>query len=76
MKAIIGRACATSEQREAAHKSGVAIISLIFFLGSGCAEDQKTTEDPDLCFERYIEEYADQYPEATLRKTAALKCFS
>ena len=76
MKAIIGRTCATSEERKSAHKSGVAILSLIVFMGSGCAENQKTAEDPDLCFERYIEEYADQYPEATLKKTAALKCFS
>ena len=76
MKAIIGRACATNEQSKPSYKWGVAILSLIVFLGSGCAEDQETTEDPDLCFERYIEEYADQYPEATLKKTAALKCVS
>lgn len=76
MKAMIGRACATSEHSKPPYKSGVAILSLIILLGTGCAEDQETMEDPDLCFERYIEEYADQYPEATLKKTAALKCFS
>ncbi len=76
MKAIIEQLCATREQLKSTHKSGLALLSLIVFLSSGCSEDQKNTEDADLCFEQYIEEYADQYPEATLKKTAALKCFS
>ena len=42
----------------------------------GCAADDPDIDESDLCYERYIEEFSDQYPLETLKKTAALKCYS
>ena len=51
------------------------IVSAGLLIG-GCANDDAEVNEPDLCFERYIEEFSDQYPLETLKKTAALKCYS
>jgi hypothetical protein len=45
-------------------------------LFAGCTADEAEVNKADLCFERYIEEFGGQYPLETLKKTAALKCYS
>ena len=52
------------------------IIALIALLVGGCVADEADIDESDLCYERYIEEFSDQYPLETLKKTAALKCYS
>ena len=40
-------------------------------------EDSKLSEvEQKQCFDTYIEEHRAQYPVETLKKTAALKCYS
>ena len=51
-------------------------VALALILIAGCAADEAEVNEADLCFERYIEEFGDQYPPETLKKTAALKCYS
>lgn len=50
-----------------------------FFLAltlSGCAQDEPTDAERKRCFDRYIREHQAEYPVETLKKTAALKCYS
>jgi len=42
----------------------------------GCEADDADLGESDVCYEQYIEEFSDQYPLETLKKTAALKCYS
>ena len=51
------------------------VVSAGLLIG-GCATDDAEVNESDLCYERYIEEFSDQYPLETLKKTAALKCYS
>jgi len=46
--------------------------SLLF---SACSDNKPSMEEQDACFHEYIDKYKEEYPEATLRKTAALKCY-
>ena len=43
---------------------------------SGCAQDEPTDAERKRCFDRYIREHQAEYPVETLKKTAALKCYS
>ena len=52
----------------------IAAVTLILI--TGCAADEAEINESDLCYERYIEEFTGQYPLETLKKTAALKCYS
>lgn len=52
------------------------IIVLMSFLICGCQADDVETDESDVCYEQYVEEFGDQYPLETLKKTAALKCYS
>jgi len=52
------------------------IIAWMALLIGGCVGDEADIDDSDLCYEQYIEEFSDQYPLETLKKTAALKCYS
>ena len=52
------------------------IIVLMSFLIGGCQADDVETDESDVCYEQYVEEFSDQYPLETLKKTAALKCYS
>lgn len=52
------------------------VIAVMALLVGGCAADDADIDESDLCFEQYIEEFSDQYPLETLKKTAALKCYS
>ena len=51
----------------------IAVMALFF---GGCVADEADIDESDLCYEQYIEEFGDQYPLETLKKTAALKCYS
>ena len=52
------------------------MIALMSFLIGGCQADDADIDKSDVCYEQYIEEFSDQYPLETLKKTAALKCYS
>lgn len=52
----------------------IAAVTLVLI--AGCAADTAEINESDLCYERYIEEFTGQYPLETLKKTAALKCYS
>jgi hypothetical protein len=43
---------------------------------SGCAQDEPTDAERKRCFDLYILEHQAEYPVETLKKTAALKCYS
>ena len=43
---------------------------------SACAQDEPTDAERKRCFDRYIREHQAEYPVETLKKTAALKCYS
>ena len=66
----------------ARHKAGcwqnyrLRIVTCMVLLIVGCAADDTDKEESDVCYEQYIEEFSDQYPLETLKKTAALKCYS
>ena len=42
----------------------------------GCSQDEPTDAERKWCFDRYIREHQAEYPVETLKKTAALKCYS
>ena len=52
------------------------VIALMSLLIGGCEADDADIDESDVCYEQYIEEFSDQYPLETLKKTAALKCYS
>lgn len=43
---------------------------------TGCSQDEPTDAERKRCFDRYIREHQAEYPVETLKKTAALKCYS
>ena len=43
---------------------------------SGCAGDEPSDAERKRCFDQYIREHSAEYPVETLKKTAALKCYS
>jgi len=54
--------------------SGLGLFLALTF--SGCAQDEPTDAERKRCFDRYIREHQAEYPVETLKKTAALKCYS
>jgi hypothetical protein len=52
----------------------VFLLSMLL-LSPACVDSKPTIEEQDACFEEYIDTYKEDYPEATLQKTAALKCY-
>ena len=48
-------------------------LALMF---GGCSADEPTDAERKRCFDRYIMEHQEEYPVETLKKTAALKCYS
>ena len=50
-------------------------LLLALMLGS-CSQDEPTEAERQRCFDRYIREHQEEYPGETLKKTAALKCYS
>lgn len=60
------------------HRVNFSKLYLVFLLlgcAVGCQDSGLSVEEKDACFEEYIEEFKGLYPEETLRKTAALKCY-
>ncbi len=56
---------------------GALVLGLVIALAlSGCAQDEPTDAERKRCFDRYIREHQSEYPVETLKKTAALKCYS
>ncbi len=56
---------------------GALVLGLVIALAlSGCAQDEPTDAERKRCFDRYISEHQSEYPVETLKKTAALKCYS
>lgn len=49
------------------------ILALMF---GGCSQDEPTDAERKRCFDQYILEHQEEYPVETLKKTAALKCYS
>ena len=54
--------------------SGLGLFLVLML--SGCAQDEPTDAERKRCFDRYIREHQAEYPVETLKKTAALKCYS
>ena len=54
---------------------GGLIMGVIYAL-AGCGEPKPTEAEQKQCFDAYIEEHRAKYPVETLKKTAALKCYS
>ena len=52
-----------------------AAIATLLLLGA-CAQDEPTEAQRKQCFDRYIRDHQAAYPVETLKKTAALKCYS
>ena len=48
-------------------------LALMF---GGCSQDEPTDAERKRCFDRYILEHQEEYPVETLKKAAALKCYS
>ncbi len=58
-------------------KTGRTILVLGLSVVLISCEDSKLSEvEQKQCFDTYIEEHRAQYPVETLKKTAALKCYS
>lgn len=51
----------------------LSLLMLMF----GCESSKSIdTSAKDKCFNEYLAEFRGKYPESTLKKTAALKCYS
>lgn len=50
-------------------------LLLVLWCLAGCHSSKPSIEEQEACFEEYVEEYSGLYPEATVKKTAALKCY-
>ena len=76
MRAMFERKLLTSNELRIwqSFRRNTVTVTLILF--AGCTADEAEVNKADLCFERYIEEFGGQYPLETLKKTAALKCYS
>ena len=53
-----------------------AAAALLLLVLGACAQDEPTDAQRKQCFDRYIREHQAEYPVETLKKTAALKCYS
>lgn len=54
----------------------VAIKAAMLLALGACAQKEPTEAQRKQCFDRYIREHQAEYPVETLKKTAALKCYS
>ena len=57
-------------------RGGSGLMLIIALTLSGCAQDEPTDTERKRCFDHYIREHQAEYPVETLKKTAALKCYS
>ena len=54
----------------------VAMNATLLLLLGACGQKEPTEAQRKQCFDRYIREHQAEYPVETLKKTAALKCYS
>jgi hypothetical protein len=54
----------------------VAMNATLVVLLGACGQNEPTEAQRKQCFDRYIREHQAEYPVETLKKTAALKCYS
>ena len=59
-----------------AMRGGLGFALLLALMLGGCSQDEPTDAERKRCFDRYIQEHQEEYPVETLKKTAALKCYS
>ncbi len=57
-------------------RGGLGVGLFLALMFGGCSQDEPTEAERKRCFDRYILEHQEEYPVETLRKTAALKCYS
>jgi hypothetical protein len=65
----------TWRPRNRANFSKLYLVVPLLGCAVGCQDSGRSVEEKDACFEQYIEEFKGLYPEETLRKAAALKCY-
>jgi hypothetical protein len=53
-----------------------ALVAGFVMTLSGCAGEEPSDAERKRCFDQYIREHSAEYPVETLKKTAALKCYS
>ena len=76
MRAMLEQTSMARRNARSWHYFRLNMIVAAGLLIGGCAADDAEINESDLCYERYIEEFSGQYPLETLKKTAALKCYS
>jgi hypothetical protein len=54
----------------------VAMNATLLLVLGACSQNEPTEAQRKQCFDRYIREHQAEYPVETLKKTAALKCYS
>ena len=57
-------------------RGGLGVVLSLALMFGGCSQDEPTDAERKRCFDRYILEHQEEYPVETLKKTAALKCYS
>ncbi len=57
-------------------RGGLGVGLFLALMFGGCSQDEPTEAERKRCFDRYILEHQEEYPVETLKKTAALKCYS
>lgn len=57
-------------------RGGSGLGLLLALTLTGCSQDGPTEVERKRCFDHYIREHQAEYPVETLKKTAALKCYS
>ena len=57
-------------------RGGLGVGLFLALMFGGCSQDENTEAERKRCFDRYILEHQEEYPVETLKKTAALKCYS
>ena len=57
-------------------RSGLGFGLFLASMLGGCSQDEPTDAERKRCFDTYIQEHQEEYPVETLKKTAALKCYS
>lgn len=55
---------------------GPAAVFAVALTLNACSQDEPTDAERKRCFDSYIREHQAEYPVETLKKTAALKCYS
>ena len=57
-------------------RGGLGFGLFLALMCGGCSQDEPTDAERKRCFDQYILEHQEEYPVETLKKTAALKCYS